>query len=81
LFKILPFREANKAFYVCKQGACKSQLYEYKINFSKKGSRKQKRYTDNGEIKLLVQEIHDHWEESKLELGTRDREMAAMQKN
>jgi hypothetical protein len=33
-----------------------------------------------GEIKLLVQEIHDHWEESKLGLGTRDREMAAMQK-
>jgi hypothetical protein len=33
-----------------------------------------------GEIKLLVREIHDRWEESKLELGTRDREMAAMQK-
>jgi hypothetical protein len=33
-----------------------------------------------GEIKLLVQEIHDHWEESKLDLGTRDREIAAMQK-
>jgi hypothetical protein len=33
-----------------------------------------------GERKLLVQEIHDHWEESKLELGMRDREMAAMQK-
>jgi hypothetical protein len=32
------------------------------------------------EIKLLVQEIHNRWEESKLELGTRDKEMAAMQK-
>jgi hypothetical protein len=33
-----------------------------------------------GEIKILVQEIHDCQEESKLEPGTRDREMAAMQK-
>jgi hypothetical protein len=33
-----------------------------------------------GEIKLLVQEIHGCWEENKLELGTRDREMAGMQK-
>jgi hypothetical protein len=32
-----------------------------------------------GEIKLLVQEIHNRWEESELEIGTRDREMAAMQ--
>jgi hypothetical protein len=32
------------------------------------------------EIKLLVKKIHDRWEESELELGTRDREMAAMQK-
>jgi hypothetical protein len=33
-----------------------------------------------GEIQLLVQEIHNLREESKLDLGTRDREMAAMQK-
>jgi hypothetical protein len=33
-----------------------------------------------GEIKILVQEIHDCREESELEPGTRDREMAAMQK-
>jgi hypothetical protein len=33
------------------------------------------------EIKLLVNKIHDRWEESKLKLGMRDREMAAMQKN
>jgi hypothetical protein len=32
------------------------------------------------EIKILVQEIHDRREESKLDPGTRDREMAAMQK-
>jgi hypothetical protein len=33
-----------------------------------------------GEIKLLVREIHNPREESELDLGTRDREMAAMQK-
>ena len=33
-----------------------------------------------GEIKLLVQEIHDSREESKLEPEMREREMAAMQK-
>ncbi len=33
-----------------------------------------------GEIKLLVKKIHNRWEVSELELGTRDREMAAMQK-
>ncbi len=33
-----------------------------------------------GEIKLLVHEIHDSREESKLKPETREREMAAMQK-
>jgi hypothetical protein len=33
-----------------------------------------------GEIQLLVQEIHDCQGESNLELGTREREMEAMQK-
>jgi hypothetical protein len=33
-----------------------------------------------GEIKRLVREIHDRWEDSELELGMRDRKMAAMQK-
>ncbi len=33
-----------------------------------------------GEIKLLVQEIHDSCKESKLEPETREREMAAMHK-
>jgi hypothetical protein len=33
-----------------------------------------------GEMKLIVRKIHDRREESKLELRTRDREMAAMQK-
>ncbi len=33
-----------------------------------------------GKIKLLVQQIHDCREESKLDLGLRDREMPAMQK-
>jgi hypothetical protein len=33
-----------------------------------------------GEIQLLVREIHDRQRESGLELGTREREMEAMQK-
>jgi hypothetical protein len=33
-----------------------------------------------GEIKLLVQEIHDSCKESKLEPETREKEMAAMHK-
>jgi hypothetical protein len=33
-----------------------------------------------GKIQLLVQEIHDRQGESNLELGTREREMKAMQK-
>ncbi len=33
-----------------------------------------------GEIKLLVHEIHNSWEESELKPETREREMAAMQK-
>ncbi len=50
------------------------QILDRKAAYNKRGT------LTMGEIKLLVQEIHDRREEGKWDLGTRDREMAAMQK-
>jgi hypothetical protein len=46
----------------------------------RKAAEKKRGTLTTGEIKLLVQDIHDSCEESKLEPETREREMAAMQK-
>jgi hypothetical protein len=50
------------------------QLLDRKAAENKRGT------LTTGEIKLLVQEIHNRWEESNLNNKARDREMAAMQK-
>jgi hypothetical protein len=50
------------------------QILDKKVIESKRGT------LTNKEIQVLVQVIHDHQRESKLELGTAEREMEAMQK-
>jgi hypothetical protein len=51
-----------------------NQLLDRKVIENKRGT------LTNGEIKLLVQEIHDCQRESKLEHGTAEKEMEATKK-
>jgi hypothetical protein len=50
------------------------QILDRKVIENKRGT------STNGEIQLLVQEIHDCQRESELELGLAEQEMEAMQK-
>ena len=64
MFTILPVRGANRASYVCKQGACKSKLHGFKTNI--------RPITDAIEKISKIRGVNYNWNNSSINDGLLD---------